>query len=268
MADNVQPSIHAGELLAIAEDGDRAWLRRVGRARPAERARGADATDWCRTRRRSWIGRRADCSMRSSGCWRPTSTSSAPTRSRSSGQRARRDHRAPAAPQGARAGRRSRSSAERLPRRPLPTRAGYVVGRRRAAAHAGPDVGCLEGDGGAPTADARRDSGESAANLAPRPTGISASTARRWPGLSAWPPLPLRLRRDLDQQSTARSRRHGTSRVAALEDSTIGGREYCHQLADATDAWITALADAGPVMPIRVLRASCCSPSAGTDAAS
>ena len=33
-------------------------------------------------------------------------------------------------------------------------------------------------------------------------------------------------------------------RVAALEDSSLGGREYCHRLAAATDAWIGALADA------------------------
>jgi [protein-PII] uridylyltransferase len=33
-------------------------------------------------------------------------------------------------------------------------------------------------------------------------------------------------------------------RVAALEDRSVRGREYCHRLALATDAWIAALADA------------------------
>ena len=32
-------------------------------------------------------------------------------------------------------------------------------------------------------------------------------------------------------------------RLAAVDDTSVGGREYCHRLAAATDAWIAALAD-------------------------
>jgi hypothetical protein len=32
-------------------------------------------------------------------------------------------------------------------------------------------------------------------------------------------------------------------RVEAVDDTSVGGREYCHRLAAATDAWIAALAD-------------------------
>ena len=32
-------------------------------------------------------------------------------------------------------------------------------------------------------------------------------------------------------------------RTAALDDTSVGGRDYCHRLAEATDAWIVALAE-------------------------
>lgn len=43
-------------------------------------------------------------------------------------------------------------------------------------------------------------------------------------------------------------------RTAAVENTDVGGRAYCHQLADSTDAWIATLAEQARVQHPRAPR--------------